>query len=156
MLFFRTHSANSIKESVETVLSLVVSRAFPICVWSYILPPWRIPLTARCPRHTLEVQINNLVFWIFTWVLLPSSFMALSENVKFHLQRQKLIRQFPPNFFWPPSWPRLDKLPPIFLLHPHWSHGSHYLKSNARKSFGLMNPSNDSDMAWNDCNSELK
>ena len=59
-----------------------------VCV--YILPPWRLLPTARCPRHTWEVRINDLVLWIFIWVLLPISFISISENVIFYLQRQKL------------------------------------------------------------------
>ena len=61
-----------------------------VCVCVYILPPWRLLPTARCPRHTWEVRINDLVLWIFIWVLLPISFISISENVIFYLQRQKL------------------------------------------------------------------
>ena len=53
-----------------------------LCV--YILPPWTILLSARCPRDIWEVRINGLVLWIFISVLLPSSFISVSENVIFH------------------------------------------------------------------------
>ena len=65
-----------------------------VCVCVYILPPWRLLPIAMCPRHTWEVWINDLLLWIFIWVLLPSSFISVSENVIFHLQRRKLQ---PPN-----------------------------------------------------------
>ena len=59
-----------------------------VCVCVYILPPWRLLPIAMCPRHTWEVWINDLLLWIFIWVLLPSSFISVSENVIFHLQRR--------------------------------------------------------------------
>ena len=37
-----------------------------------------------------RARINNLVLWILVWVLLPSSFISVPENVIFHLQRRKL------------------------------------------------------------------
>ena len=40
--------------------------------------------SARCPRDIWEVRINDLVLWIFISVLLPSSFISVSENVIFH------------------------------------------------------------------------
>ena len=58
------------------------------CVCVYILPPWRLLPTARCPRHAWEVRINDLVLWIFIWVLLPSSFISISKSILFHLRRR--------------------------------------------------------------------
>ena len=60
-----------------------------VCVCVYILPPWRLLSTARCPRHTWEVLINDLMLWIFIWVLLPSSFISsFISFIIFHLQRR--------------------------------------------------------------------
>ena len=56
-----------------------------VCVCNILLP-WSLLPTARCLRHTWEVRINDLVLWIFVWVLLPSSFIYVSQNVIFHLQ----------------------------------------------------------------------
>ena len=63
-------------------------RYFPVCMCVYILPPWRFLPTARCPRHAWEVRIKDLVLWIFIWVLLPSSFISISESIIFHFQRR--------------------------------------------------------------------
>ena len=35
----------------------------------------------------LRIGINDLVLWALIWVLLPSSFIFVSKNVIFHLQR---------------------------------------------------------------------
>ena len=72
------------KELINTCVCVCV-RA---CVCVYILPPWRLLPTARYPRHAWEVWINDLVLWIFIWVLLPSSFISISESIIFHLQRR--------------------------------------------------------------------
>ena len=58
-----------------------------VCVCVYILPLWRLLLAARCPRHAWGVRINDLVLWIFIWVVLPSSFISFSKSIIFHLQR---------------------------------------------------------------------
>ena len=57
-----------------------------VCMCVNILPTWRLLLSARCMRHTWGARINDLVLWI--WVLLPSSFISVSKNVIFHLQRR--------------------------------------------------------------------
>ena len=59
-----------------------------VCVCVYILPPWRLLPTVRCPRHAWELRINDLVLWIFIWVLLPSSFISVFKSTLFHLQRR--------------------------------------------------------------------
>ena len=49
---------------------------------------WRHLPTARCLRHTWEVRIDDLVLWIFIWVLPPRSFIFMSHNVIFHFHRR--------------------------------------------------------------------
>ena len=59
-----------------------------MCVCIYALPPWRVLPSARCLRHTWGVRINDVMLWASFQVLLPSSFISISENVMFHLQRR--------------------------------------------------------------------
>ena len=74
ILIFRTHSTNLIKESVETVLFLVVSIAFLfVCVFIFF-------------QHERFFRLQDVPD---IWVLLPSSFVSLSENI-FYLQGRKL------------------------------------------------------------------
>ena len=42
----------------------------------------------RCLWHTWGVRISDLVLWVLFWVLLPSSFISISKNVIFHLQKR--------------------------------------------------------------------
>ena len=46
-------------------------------------------LLQRCLWHNWGIRINDLVSWVLVWVLLPNSFISVSKNVIFHLQRQK-------------------------------------------------------------------
>ena len=41
-----------------------------------------------CLGHTWRVYIINLVLWVLIWMVLPSSFICVSKNVIFHLQRR--------------------------------------------------------------------
>ena len=59
-----------------------------VCVCVYTLPPWRLLPTARCLRHTWGVRINDVMLWVSFQVLLPSSFISISKNVIFHLERR--------------------------------------------------------------------
>ena len=93
MLFFKVLKYFS-GGKISSFLCVYVCACARVCVCVYILPPWRLLPIAMCPRHTWEVWINDLLLWIFIWVLLPSSFISVSENVIFHLQRRKLQ---PPN-----------------------------------------------------------
>ena len=93
---FHPHFENN---GFTSLIILQVCVCVCVCVCFYILPPWRLLPTARCPRQTWEVRINDLVLWIFMWVLLPSSFISVSENVKFHLQRRKLQRRKPVTYW---------------------------------------------------------
>ena len=59
-----------------------------VCVCVYTLPPWRLLPTARCLRHIWGVRINDVMLWVSFQVLLPSSFISISKNVIFHLERR--------------------------------------------------------------------
>ena len=59
-----------------------------VCVCVYTLPPWRLLPTARCLTHTWGVRINDVMLWVSFQVLLPSSFISISKNVIFHLERR--------------------------------------------------------------------
>ena len=77
--------------NLEKFVSYVEKNVFHryLCVCVYILPLWRLLSTARCPRHTWEVRINDLMLGIFIWVLLPSSFISsFISFIIFHLQRR--------------------------------------------------------------------
>ena len=67
-----------------------------VCVYVYTLPPWRLSPSARCMGHTWGVRINDVMLWVSVRVFLPSSFIFVSKNVIFHLQRR--------------NWQRTDKL----------------------------------------------
>ena len=73
-------------KSIKNTVSQVIFCYLRVCVCIYILSLWRLLPTARCPRHTLRVRINDLVLWILVGCFLPSSFISISENVIFHLQ----------------------------------------------------------------------
>ena len=42
----------------------------------------------RCLGHTWGVRINDLAMWVSFQLLLPSSFISISENINIHLQRR--------------------------------------------------------------------
>ena len=65
-----------------------------VCVCLYSSTCWFFP-AARHLWHTWEVRINDLLLE-YIWVLLPSSFISLSESILFHLQRRKLQ----PTAYW--------------------------------------------------------
>ena len=67
-----------------------------VCVHVYTLPPWRLSPSARCMGHTWGVRINDVMLWVSVRVFLPSSFIFVSKNVIFHLQRR--------------NWQHTDKL----------------------------------------------
>ena len=60
-----------------------------VCVFS-ALPPWRFLPSARCLKHFWRVQINNVMLWVSSPVLLPSSFISISENVNIAPPKTKL------------------------------------------------------------------
>ena len=70
----------------KILFTLCVCVCVCVCMCVNILPTWRLLLSARCMRHTWGARINDLVLWI--WMLLPSSFISVSKNVIFHLQRR--------------------------------------------------------------------
>ena len=63
-----------------------------LIVMGYTLPPWRLLPSSRCLIHAWGVRINDVVLWVLYAVPLPSSFISVSENIIFHLQRRKLQR----------------------------------------------------------------
>ena len=96
-----------------------------VCVCVCILPTWKLLLTARCSRHTWEVRINDLVLWIFIWVLcqVPSSpyrkmsyFTSKDENSSPQHTGEKAIWYNALHKRWyimiqdiSQSWPKADK-----------------------------------------------
>ena len=66
-----------------------------VCVCLYSSTCWFLP-AARHLRHTWEVRINDLFCCEYFWVLLPSSFISISESILFHLQRRTLQ----PTAYW--------------------------------------------------------
>ena len=52
-----------------------------VCVCVYTLSLWRLPPCSRCLIHTWGVGINDVMLWVSFEVLLPSSFIFISENV---------------------------------------------------------------------------
>ena len=60
-----------------------------VCVCLYPSTCWLLP-AARRLWHTWEDRINDLLLWVFIWVLLPSPFISVSKPVLFHLRTRKL------------------------------------------------------------------
>ena len=58
-----------------------------VCLYSSTVEAFSV---CKMSETYLKAQINDLMLWILIWVLLPSSFISVSENVIFHLQRRKL------------------------------------------------------------------
>ena len=54
-----------------------------VCVYSSTL---KASSACKMSKTYLKGRINDLVLWILIWVLLPSSFISVSENVIFHLK----------------------------------------------------------------------
>ena len=50
----------------------------------------------KMSKTYLRVRINDLVLWILVDCVMPSSIIAVSENVIFHFQRRKLQ----PLYYW--------------------------------------------------------
>ena len=74
----------------QFIFSVRVCVCVCVSVHVFVLLPWWLLLSARCLKHTSGARIKDLGLWIVIWVLLPSSFISVSENVIFHLQRWKL------------------------------------------------------------------
>ena len=58
-----------------------------VCLYSSTV---KTSSVCKMSKTYLRVQINDLVFWILIDCVMPSSIIAVSENVIFHLQRRKL------------------------------------------------------------------
>ena len=60
-----------------------------LCVWVYTLPPVGF-FRLRDIRDIREKFGSTIFCCEYFWVLLPSSFISISESILFHLQRRKL------------------------------------------------------------------
>ena len=80
--------------SLSPSLSLVVCVCVCVCVCLYSSTCWFLPAAQRL-WHTWEVRINDLLLWVFCY-LLSGSFISISESILFHLQRRKLQ----PTAYW--------------------------------------------------------
>ena len=62
---FLNNKRCSLSRSRSPSLSPSLSLSVCVCVCVFIF--FHGGLTASCPRHTWEVQVNDLVLWIFSW-----------------------------------------------------------------------------------------
>ena len=85
-LYWWFHYYKLFKKNIVNDFALFCRMA--VCM--YTLP--RILPSARCLIHAWRVRINDVMLWVLYAVPLPSSFISVSENVIFHLQRRKLQR----------------------------------------------------------------
>ena len=74
---------------VEKLVAGSVCVCVCVCVCLYSSTVKASPV-CKMSKTYLKVRMNDLVLWIFVDCVMPSSIIAVSENVIFHLQRRKL------------------------------------------------------------------
>ena len=73
--------------SLDTLKKICVSIVFEDDICWY-LERARACVCQDTLRHIWGVRINDVMFWVSSRVFLPSSFISISKNVIFHLQRR--------------------------------------------------------------------
>ena len=90
LLIFNQHVSSGLGKSVKFCGMYINTLCVYVCVFIHLL------VSSGCMTSVIYVRSSDQRSFLVSifWVLLPSSFISISESILFHLQRRKLqLRQ---------------------------------------------------------------